>query len=170
MPIDLNYNHFPGDNRRGDGECTLGGSRQMFLSRSQESSTNTGNPGFGSWDFLWEVDCLPLQPSKRAKGRRGPATEGSLKCQMNNGQSSPVPRGSPGALTARSGCPALKTAGQGQDGHGGAWDPPFQISWPLSICLANSVLSTLKRLLISFLDNKSLSEVVVKCIFIYLWE
>lgn len=134
---------------------------QMFLSRSQERSANTGNPGFRSWDFLWEVDCLPLQPSKRTKGKRGPATEGSPKCQMNNGQSSPVPRGSAGALTARSGCPALRTAGRGQDGRRHSskelGDPRFQISWPLSICLASSVVSTLKRLLISFLDNKSLS-------------
>lgn len=69
-------------------------------------------------------------------------------------------------------CPEDSRPGAGwpQALSGGAGDPSFQISWPLSICLANSVLSTLKRLLISFLDNKSLSEVVVKCIFIYLRE
>lgn len=52
----------------------------------------------------------------------------------------------------------------------GGCSPVFQISWLLSICLASSTLSTLKRLLISFLNNKNLSEVVIKRVFIYLWD
>lgn len=148
----------------------------MFLSPSQEDSVNRVIQGLKVGAFFGESSAFPpstLRGQREEEGLR----QFSHKCQINNGQSSLVYRRTPGPLTVWSRphhhalTPAhpRDRAGQRHFG-GGAWNPQFQISWLLSICLGNFILSTLKRLLISFLNNKNLSEVVIKCIFIYLWE
>lgn len=134
VPIDLNDNYSPGDNQRGDGECKPGSSREMLLSPSQKDRIHGGNPGFGSWNFFGQSTAFLTNP----------VAEGSPKCQINNKQSSPAHREPPGPLTGWLRPPRAPEArpAQRQDRRrhfsGGAWNPQFQISWLLSICLANS--------------------------------
>lgn len=174
VPIDLNYNYSPGDNQRGDGECQQGSPREMFLSPSQANSINRVTQGVEVGSFFGGVNCLLHQSFKRAKGRREPAAEGSRECQIHNGQSSLAHRETPGPLTLwpRLHHHALKpahprAATAQRPFREGAWSPQFQISWLSSICPANSILSPLKRLLISFLNNKNVFEVVIK-MYVYL--
>lgn len=146
----------------------------MFRSPAQKDPMKRGNPGFGPGTRFGESTAFPTNSLREQRGEGGLWQRDSPKRRISNGQSSPRQRDPGSSASVVTGHHALQPAGQGQDGpkalSGGVWNPPFQISWLLSICLANSILSTLKRLLISFLDNKNLSEVVIKCIFIYLWE
>ena len=123
------------------------------------ASTHTCNQGLAAGIFFEELTAFPFSPLEGQRGE-GIWAEGSLQMLKKYWAKHLGPRETLGPLTLP--CPdpspaqGEMTNQKGTSSWSGAWSPRFPISWILSICIVDSILSTLKRLLISFLNNKSL--------------
>lgn len=137
------------------------------------TNTHAYNQGLAAGIFFGELTDFPINPLEGQRGE-GIWAEGCLQMPKQYWAKWLSPRETLGPLTLP--CPEPSpaqgemTSQKGTSSWSGAWSPRFPISWLLSICIVDSILSTLKRLLISFLNNKSLSEVVINCVLINLWD